>query len=177
MGRAKQLLPYRGTTLLGHAVRAAVSSRCSPILVVVGSEAAQMLAQLSDQPVSVITNLAWASGMGSSIRAGLTQLLAQTSPPAVVIMLCDQPAVTAEILDGLVDRYQRDCPPIVASSYDGICGVPALFDATLFGELLEIDDCCGAREVIQRHESVVAPIAFPQGWIDVDNPDDYQRLK
>jgi molybdenum cofactor cytidylyltransferase len=132
---------------------------------------------LLERPVQVVTNPGWASGMGSSIRLGLTALLTEASPPAVVIMLCDQPAVSAGVLDELVDRYQRDCPPIVASSYDDICGVPALFDATLFGELFEIDDCCGAREVIQRHESSVAPIVFPQGSIDVDNPDDYQRLK
>jgi molybdenum cofactor cytidylyltransferase len=177
MGRAKQLLPYRGTTLLRHAVNGALASRCHPVVVVIGSEAPMMRAELSGLPVQIVTNLAWASGIGTSIRAGLAALLAQASPPAVVIMLCDQPAVTGDVLNELIDRYQSTHSPIVASSYNGTVGVPALFASTLYDKLLELKNAEGARQIIFQYLDSTQQVPFPEGSNDVDMPEGYDRLK
>ena len=177
MGRAKQLLPYRGTTLLRHAVNAALDSRCRPVAVVVGSQAAQMRAELTGLPLQIVSNLAWANGLGTSIRAGLAGLLAESSPRAVLFMLCDQPAVTGDLLNALIDRYESTNALIVASCYDDIVGVPALFDAALFEELLELDDAGGAQQLMQRHIDRLERILFAEGSIDVDTPERYDRLK
>ena len=177
MGKTKQLLPYRGVTLLRHAASIALSSRCGPVAVVIGSQAAQMRRELDGLPVRIASNPAWANGMGGSIRVGLSMLLADARPPAVVIMLCDQPAVSADTLNRLVDRHESNRAPIVASAYDGIVGVPALFDGTMFEELLQLDDAGGARQVIRRHAEGVEAISFPAGSLDVDTPQDYERLK
>ncbi len=177
MGRAKQLLPYRGVTLLRHAVNGALDSGCRPVVVVIGSEAALMRGELAGLPVQIVENREWAKGMGSSIRAGLAALLAETSPPAVAIMLCDQPAVTGAVVHRLIERYQSTHSPIVASWYNGAAGVPALFDATLYDRLLELEDSGGAREIIYRYLDTAERIEFPEGADDVDTLEHYQRWK
>ena len=177
MGRAKQLLPYRGVTLLRHGVNVALASRCCPVAVVVGSQAAQMQHELSGLPVRIVINQAWANGMGGSIRAGLAALLGEARPPAVVITLCDQPAVTAELLNQLIDRYLSTQSPIVACAYDGIAGVPALFDQTLFAQLANLNESTGARELIRQYGSAIETVSFPQGSVDVDTPEEYGQLK
>jgi molybdenum cofactor cytidylyltransferase len=176
MGRPKQLLRYRGKTLLRHAVDAAMGSRCRPVIVVVGAQSRLMRDELIGLPVGIVENSDWDRGMGASIRAGLGALIADRTPPAVTITLCDQPAVTLELINQLIDRHDIDKPPIVASFYNGILGVPALFDRQLFDELLHLNDSSGARELIRRHAHVTARIDFAQGAIDVDTPDDFDRL-
>jgi CTP:molybdopterin cytidylyltransferase MocA len=105
-GRSKQLLLYRGRTLLRHSVEQALASSCRPVIVVLGAEVERCQRELAGLDVQVAVNPSWADGMGSSIRAGMTAL-ASAAPGArgVVIMLCDQPLVTAAFIDRLAARY------------------------------------------------------------------------
>jgi CTP:molybdopterin cytidylyltransferase MocA len=106
-GRSKQLLRYQGRTLLRHSVEQALASACRPVIVVLGAEVERCQRELAGLDVHVTINPAWADGMGSSIRAGMTALVtAAPDARAVVITLCDQPLVGSAFLDRLVQRYQ-----------------------------------------------------------------------
>jgi molybdenum cofactor cytidylyltransferase len=177
MGRAKQLLPYRDTTLLRHAVGVALESRSGRVVVVIGSQAQKMRVELGDLPVDIVENLQWETGMGSSIKAGMAALLGVERPDALVIMLCDQPGVTAALLDQMIEIHEQQGPKVVASEYGEVAGVPALFDVSLFDELLHLDDWAGARVLIQRHAQLMSTIPFSQGTVDVDTPEEYERLR
>src|SRR5258708_39740897 len=99
MGEPKQLLPYRGSTLIRHAAETAVASGCRPVIVVLGAHADRLAAEVSELAVSVAINEQWASGIGSSIRCGIEHLTAiAPAAQAVVITLCDQPLVSAGII-------------------------------------------------------------------------------
>ncbi len=181
MGRPKQLLPYRGTTLLRHAVNTAMASRCGRVIVVVGSEEEAMRRELAGLPVEIASNPDWPTGMGSSIRAGLALIPAPTPiaapcPSGVLIMLCDQPGITADLLDKLMNKHASEATPVVACSYAGVAGVPALFDTSLFDELRQLDPSAGAAMLIKRHGIRSVLIPFPSASVDVDTPDDYERL-
>src|SRR5580692_2476743 len=95
LGQPKQLLPFRGRSLLRHAAETALASSCRPVVVVLGASAERMKSELTDLPVMIAVNSGWESGMGSSIRAGLEALTngknADAGVGAVVIMVCDQP--------------------------------------------------------------------------------------
>lgn len=177
LGRPKQLLPYRGRSLLRHAAETAVGSTCRPILVVIGAHAAELAGEVSDLPVHVVENPRWPRGMGTSLRAGLEALEA-VGPEvgAVVITLCDQPLLSTAIIDSLVRAHRDSGRPIVASEYGGVLGAPALFDRILFGELLTPKDAGGAKEIIARHRADVCSVPFPGGAIDIDTPQDYEGL-
>lgn len=177
MGTPKQLLEYRGETLLRRAAHAALKAGCSPVVVVMGAHAELLREELRGLDVLEAKNPHWASGMGSSVRVGVEAVVeADAGVAAVVLMLCDQPFVTSEVVAGLVATYRKSARPIVASQYGGSFGVPALFSKSFLEELARLEDGAGAKQIIQRHLPQVHLLPFPGGETDVDTPEDFARL-
>ena len=177
MGQPKQLLAYRGTSLLRHAAMVALGSGCRPVCVVLGSDAGRLEREIVDLPLVVAVNHAWATGMASSIRTGVEAVLeANPRAGAVVLTLCDQPLVTAELLDGLVHEWRTTGRSLVACDYGPGQGVPALFARQWFGDLVRLTGDVGARTILRAHAAEVTLVPFPGGAIDVDSPADYARL-
>lgn len=174
----KQLLRFRGVTLLRHAAQTAVAARCGPVVVVLGAAALakQLRFELVDLAVSVVDNHKWKDGMSSSIRAGIEALEAAGSADAVLLMTCDQPYVTAEVLEQLVAAFHQSHPPAVACAYAGTVGVPALFDRALFAELKALEHDQGAKRILERHLPRIGRIPFEQGAVDIDTPEDVPKL-
>lgn len=175
MGRPKQLLPYRGRTLLRHAAETAVASGCAPIVLVTGALHETLMAEVTGLPIQAIHNPDWATGMASSIRAGLAAVQA-AQPRAVLIMLSDQPLLTPEMLQQLVLRQQQTQAPIVAAAYGDTLGVPAVFSQKLLPELLKLQGQAGAGRLIANLGPAVEQVAFPAGLLDVDTPAQYAAL-
>ena len=177
MGAPKQLLVFRGRTLLRRAAEAAAASGCHPVVVVLGAHAARLSREIADLPVRVAHNGAWRTGMGSSIRTGLHALIsAEVAVDAVVITVCDQPFCDASVIRMLVEGHGGGERRIVTASYAGVHGVPALFDGTLFPQLLALDGQEGARRVLEAYRGEILPIPFAPGAVDVDTPADLARL-
>ncbi|HST53108.1 MAG TPA: nucleotidyltransferase family protein [Pyrinomonadaceae bacterium] len=183
MGEPKQLLRYGGETLLSRAARAALDSSCRPAVVVLGSNAEELQKELAAACVRVVVNGEWAEGMSSSIRCGLRALeeSAAGGVEAAVFLLCDQPFVTSDIVNRLVEAYRARRAPLVVSEYgdagEKTRGVPALFSRALFAELEELRGAEGARRVIARHAAEAEVVKAPEAAFDVDTPDDYRALR
>jgi molybdenum cofactor cytidylyltransferase len=178
MGMPKPLLEYEGQTLLRRAALAAQGAGCSPVVVVTGAHAEQLKKELRELNLREVHNPAWESGMGSSIRAGIQAIVkADDEVTALILMLCDQPFVSSDILSALIAARRETGSEIVASSYGETIGVPALFGQALFPELVRIERAAGAKQVIQRHLAQVHVLPFPAGEIDLDTPTDFARLQ
>jgi molybdenum cofactor cytidylyltransferase len=194
MGEPKQLMRYGGETLLRRAVRTALDSRCRPAVVVLGARSELLIEEAAG--ARVVINQEWTEGMASSIRCGLSALDCGLSAlveetrgrtEAVVFTLCDQPFVTGEIVNRLLEAYETERPPLVASRYPSASrhpagdeitlGVPALFSRELFRELMELRGDEGARRIIRRHASEAATVNVPEAVFDVDTREDYLRLQ
>lgn len=172
----KQLLPFRGETLLRRIARESLASRCRPVVVVLSDEADEFRSELNDLDVCIVGNSDWMQGMGSSVKAGLEKLLEIKKPlDGVVITVCDQPFVTAETINELVETYEKTKALIVASEYQSTRGVPALFGKELFSQLQNLKSG-GAKQIIDQFRAETVSLPFPNGAIDVDTPDDYERL-
>jgi molybdenum cofactor cytidylyltransferase len=177
MGHAKQTLQFRGESLLKRAALAALGAGCRPVIVVTGAYSELSRRELDRLNVREVLNTRWETGMASSIRAGIEGLVsADADADAAVLLLCDQPYVTADVISGLIAMHRATRSPIIASTYGGSFGVPALFSRTLFAELTLLDGMSGAKEVIKRHAQDAHFLAFPNGEVDVDTPDDFSRL-
>jgi molybdenum cofactor cytidylyltransferase len=178
MGTPKQLLAYRGCTLIRHMAEVAIASICQPIAIVLGANAEQIKPEISQLPIPIVENQQWAEGMSTSIRVGLEALLAvNPNLEAVAIALCDQPFVSPQTLNQLVEAYHLTGKPIIASEYSGTLGVPALFSRTLFSELMNLKNTEGAKKLIKKHIHEVFSIPFSEGAIDIDTPNDYEKLQ
>ena len=178
LGRPKQLLPFRGRSLLRHAAETALASDCRPVVVVLGASADRLQTELNALPVTVALNPLWAEGMASSIRSGLRAMTAGAAgPDSVVIMLCDQPLITARMLHLLVNAHRSEGRGIVASEDEGALGVPALFSRKYYPELGMQEGDQGARSIIVEHGDDVARIVLPAAAFDVDRLEDAERLE
>jgi molybdenum cofactor cytidylyltransferase len=180
MGEPKQLLPFRGTTLLGHAIATARDVPEAEIVVVLGAHAAQIRPHVaaSDPRVFVAENPAWAEGMAGSIRVGLRTLLdVRPQISAALFLVCDQPLLISAVLHDLVEAHARTGQPIAACEYGGTLGVPALFSRALFPELLALQGTSGARQLIQRHREETVGVPWEAATMDVDTPADYAKLR
>ena len=105
LGEPKQLVTIAGETLLERAVRAAREAGCSPVVVVLGADAERIAEQCDLSDAVVVVNDAWSEGMASSIRVGVGAL---QDADGVVLMTCDQPAVSAAHLRALLQAFMDD---------------------------------------------------------------------
>ncbi len=175
LGHPKQLVPYRGKSLLRHSAEVVLASVCQPLVVVLGAHAPHLRSELSGLDVRMVVNKDWAQGVGSSIRKGIEALEAWEVSGALVLV-CDQPAVTAAHLDRMVETFREQQPAAVASAYGGTHGVPALFEYALFPELLALEGDRGAKAVLTRHTERVVQVPLEQGELDIDTPEDRECL-
>ena len=176
MGRPKQLLSVSGRPLVRLATEAALAAPVSPVVVVLGAGAAEIAPALDGLPAQMVTNDAWAEGMGTSIRAGV-RAARQIDPalPAMIIALADQPGVPAAHLARLIATRNETGRTIVATDNGGVAQPPALFTAAWFSRLLALRGDTGARALLgeQRAHLALVPLADAA---DLDTPDDYERF-
>jgi molybdenum cofactor cytidylyltransferase len=173
MGRPKQLLPFRGQSLLRRAAAVALDAGCDPVVVVLGAGADRLRGELDGLAVTVAENPVWELGPGTSLRAGLA---AAAGAEAVVVLQCDQPLVDADHVRRLVAAHQSTRSPMAASGYAGTVGAPALFARACFPELRALAPSVGAKQLLARTPDEVAVVPFPDAAVDVDTAEDYVSL-
>lgn len=178
MGQPKQLLQWHGQSLIWRAIQTALDSGCDPVVVVLGAHAARIEAELSGQAgIQITHNEQWETGMGGSIAKGMEKLLS-IAPDinAVAILLVDQPLVTSELVQQLYRQLTTAQKALIAAEYAGKPGVPAIFTQPLFQELKALSGQTGAKPVIQKHRHEAAFFEFPEGAIDLDTPEEWERF-
>jgi len=179
LGRSKQLLQFRGKSLIRRVVDAAVAANCRPVVVVLGTNQRpneSIPDELHDTGATIIFNPDSRLGIGTSIRAGITEVAAHPDVAAVLLLTCDQPFVDASLLGHLAAAHERTKKQVIASVYDGTVGIPALFERSCFDELLQLGDEEGAKRLILKDSARMRLVLFPGGAVDIDTPADYQNL-
>jgi molybdenum cofactor cytidylyltransferase len=171
LGRPKQLLPYKGRTLLRHAAETATASKADVTMIVFGSGAEHLIKETAGLDLQPVMNHRWNEGISTSIQAAVRAL--PLSVEAALLMLCDQPEVTPELLNRMIDSWISTRNTIVACEYAGTLGVPSLFPREYFDELCTLEGDSGAKIVIMNHLQHVVRIPFPGGSIDIDTQVDY----
>jgi len=166
LGSPKQLLPFRGTTLLREVAREVCGSACDRVGVVVGAHAARAAEAIDALPVEIVHNVLWSEGIAASVRCA-TAWAIRARCESLVLIVCDQPHLTAAHVDRLLVQHRIVHRP-VASGYSGTVGVPAVFGAAEYPELLALAGDCGARRVLGRTR--ISVVDWPAGACDIDTP-------
>jgi CTP:molybdopterin cytidylyltransferase MocA len=177
MGRAKQLLPVGGRPLLEGVVASACASRLDEVLVVLGARADEILAAVDLGRARVVRNPDHAVGMSTSLRAGMAALGPEVD--RAVVILGDQPAISAELLNRLLDMQEESGLPAAALSFGGLLHPPVVLRRELWGDLESLEGDVGCRAVIRAHPELVAALPAEGDLnhpVDVDTPEDYARL-
>jgi molybdenum cofactor cytidylyltransferase len=173
LGRPKQLLPYRGATLLDAVLGTARACRFDQLLVAIGGAADAVRAGVDLRGAGVVVNDAYGSGCSSSIAAALDALDPRCD--VLVLLLGDQPGVTACTVDALLAG--RGGAPLAVCAYEDGRGHPFAFERHVFGELAALHGDKAVWKLLDRRPGDVAEVAVPgRVPLDVDTWDDYEAV-
>jgi molybdenum cofactor cytidylyltransferase len=173
MGTPKQLILHEGEPLVRRAAIAAADTDADPVIVVLGANAdlvAPTLFGLSP-PVTSVVNIHWEQGLSTSLATGLRVVDDTVAYDAVLVTLADQPFVDAIALRRLVATLD-DEHRIIASSYSGVIGVPAVFAHEHVAELMQLRGDSGAGQWLRQRSGEVTTIPLDAAGIDIDTPAD-----
>jgi molybdenum cofactor cytidylyltransferase len=174
MGKPKQLLDWKGETLVHHVAQIAINAGLTPVNVVTGAYKEEVDRQLAGLSVQPVYNPDWSQGMSTSIHAGMGRLPAATG--AVIFLLVDQPQIQAGLLRALIETHRRTLAKIIAPIIEGDRGNPVLFDRTTFEDLMRLKGDVGGRALFSKYPITYLPWLDADMRLDVDTPLDYQRL-
>lgn len=171
LGRPKALVELDGERLVDRGVRLLRGAGCGPVLVVTGAVSVEVIGAV------VVPNPHWREGMGSSLRAGLAALPADSE--AVVVALVDQPRVTPAAVRRLIDAHTAGAKLAVAT-YGGSPRNPVLIDREHFDAVAEtaVGDV-GARDFLRAHPELVTRVACDDvaAADDIDTPADLAAMR
>jgi len=161
----KLLAPFRGSTVIEHAVAAAVAAGIGPVLVVGGA------VELPTVDGATFThNPQWVEGQATSVQEGLAAA-ADTGADAVVIGLGDQPLVSPDAWRAVA---AAEGGPIVAATYGGERRLPVRLDRSVW-PLIPLSGDEGARLVMRSHPELVTEVAVIGNALDIDTAEDLDR--
>ena len=177
MGQLKALLQWQGASLLQHQVKTLLAAGVDRVVVVVGHRAGELTALLEGMDGATWRlNPDYLQGKTTSIKTGLGALDAEDTG-TVLVLNVDQPR-SAETVSFLLERHQRSGSLITIPEYEGKGGHPILVDASLLGELLQIDEeTLGVKAVVRRHQSSTSrvPMDGPEVLWDLNTPEQYEE--
>lgn len=173
-GQPKQLLDFCGKPFIRAITEKAVSAGLDPVVVVTGSHGEEVKQAVGDLQVQVVHNPLWESGQSTSIRTGISHL--PTKCGGAVFLLSDQPQVSVEVLRSLVEFHSRDLPAILAPLVNDRRANPVLFDRLTFEDLLDLKADQSGRALFSRFSPTYIEWTDDRLLMDVDTPEDYQKL-
>lgn len=178
MGSPKQLLPWKHTTLLGHAIMEAKAVEYTDLFIVLGANATKIITEIQLKNDPCFVNNEWRKGLGNTLAFGITQIEnSRKNYTEIVVMLADQPLIDSIYLSKMIAAYKESGKSIVATSYGKRVGVPAIFSKRYFSELKELNHDFGAKEILKKYPLDTLSLDPKGKEKDIDTIEDYNKLK
>jgi molybdenum cofactor cytidylyltransferase len=181
MGRQKLLIKIDGIAVIARVVRAALESRLNRVVLVTGPTNSESLESLGPENTHarllIAVNEFPEAGMSSSLKTGMMMVTKGTL--GIMVILGDQPFLTSEIINRLLDEFKKQTDRIVAPLVQGRRSNPVIFPADLFPELRMVSGDIGGKSVLQRNLERVVGIEMGGYYDDkdLDTPEDLQGIQ
>ena len=175
MGAQKLLLPLGGRPVIARIVDEVLCSPVDRVFVIVGPDGGRIAEALAGRKVEFVSNTDPEAEMLSSVRCGLRVMPEDCD--AVLVVLGDQPGITADVIVVLMQAYFESGCGIATPTHNGRRGHPLLFAMRYRDEILTRYDDVGLRGLLQAHPEDVCEVEFPAPNVidDMDLPEDYER--
>jgi molybdenum cofactor cytidylyltransferase len=170
-GPNKLLAKVREKPLVGIAAEAALRSRAKPVVVVTGHNADAIRGALDKAAVRFVHNPAYADGLSTSLRAGISSLGPEID--GAVVLLADMPRVTAAMIDRLIEAFQpEEGAAIIVPTVKGKRGNPVLWARKYFADLANARGDTGGRDLIAANRIAVREVEIGEAAaVDLDTPE------
>lgn len=182
MGTAKQLLRLDERPLLQHVLDNVRASGVKEIVLVLGAAAEEIRRGIDIHDVRVVVNENYRQGMGTSLKAGLSAVDAESA--GALIVLADQPFVRPGTFDLLIAEHRQSQDrqsqaQIVIPTYRGFRGNPVLLDRSVFAEVMGLDGDVGCRAIFGDHLEGILKVRVDDAGIllDIDRQSDFEALR
>ncbi len=178
MGEQKLLLPLRGKAVLKWVLESVLASDVAEVVCVVRNlESLPSQIAISHDKLFWLVNSAAESGQSTSVIAGLWAT--HPNSEGVLFVVGDQPMIRAELINALIERFEKTSALIVAPGCHGQTRNPVLFRREIFPELLELSGDRGGRALIEKHKDRTEIVEWHDelSFMDLDRREDYERLK
>lgn len=178
LGQPKQLLKWKSSNLLQHAIDTVKKVQSDSVILVLGANYQEIISEINTNSIHVVNNKTWQKGLGNSIAVGVNyikKVIPETE--AILISLADQPLITETYLSKMISEFNIEKKQIIATAYkNNRLGVPALFDKEYFEELMQLNNDEGAKHIIKKHQQVVRFKEASQMFSDIDTLESYKML-
>ena len=174
-GEPKQLLDWFGEPLVKFVAENVRAGGCSPVIVITGADHDTVSRALDGLPVQVVNNTAWQTGQSTSVRAAIQALPDDIG--GAIFCLVDQPRIPKELIRDLRKKHAKNPSPIIMPVVDGKPANPVLFDRCVFKDLEDLEGDVGGRAIFDKYQSSSIPWDDPSSQMDIDTPQDYQRIR
>jgi molybdenum cofactor cytidylyltransferase len=178
MGGANKLLcEVAGAPMLRHVAGSALGSRARPVLVVTGHQQDAVRAALAGLPVRFVANPDYASGLMSSLKAGIAALPGGIA--GALVALGDMPMLRPADFDRLIAAFLAAAAgAIIVPVHRGRRGNPVLWPAAYFLEILALEGDTGARQLFARHAAAIREVPVEAAAVleDIDTPEALAEL-
>lgn len=178
MGSPKQLLKWKGSNLVNHAISKAIKLKAKDVYLILGANAELIQHEIDSKEVITLINFEWEKGLGSSISHGVRFILkSHPEIEGVLIMLTDQPLIMYNHYLKLINSFETGNKSIIATKYsDNKVGVPAVLDKVYFNELCSLNSDFGAKQLLIKYTKNVQSILNQNAVFDLDTLEQYDEL-
>jgi molybdenum cofactor cytidylyltransferase len=174
LGQPKALMDWKGKSFVRQIAETALVAKLDPVIVVTGSDAESIEAELRGLAVTIVRNKDWQRAQSSSVKAGIAAL--PSGVGAALFLVVDQPQLSVPLIEQLIAQHAHSLAPIVAPLVDDHRTNPVLFDRSTFPDFSVLEGDVGGRAIFSRHRVHWVPWLDSSLAIDVDTPEDYSRL-
>ena len=171
-GAHKQLAELDGVPMLEHSLRAIRSATVGRVVVVLGSAAEEIVANVNLHGVEPLVCPRWEEGQSASLAFGLAEL---ADCEAVVVTLGDQPRVSPDAIRRVMSG--RNGASAIRATYNGNPGHPVLLERELYEALRDVSGDKGARNLLLSVPVRDIPCEDLGGGEDVDTPAELDALR
>lgn len=171
-GSHKLLAEFDGIPLLRQIAITARQSNAASVTVVLGHRHEELGAVLDGLDIARVVNANHASGMASSIAAGLSSPQSQGAD-GVMVMLADMPNISSEHLNQMIASFDHTGRlAIVRAVADGKPGNPVILPSSMFDDLRRLEGDVGARDLIKAYGLQIIDVELGSAALmDVDTPE------
>ncbi len=178
MGFPKQLLKWKNTNILQHAINTVNEIITGDKILVLGANFEKIKSNINTSETNVLYNENWKKGLGNSIAFGVNFLKKNfPNTESVLILLADQPLIDVNYLKLILKSHNQNSNKITCTTYDnGKFGVPAIFNKIYFEELEQLNNDTGAKVLLKKYSSEVIALDGIKIVRDIDTIEEYDEL-
>ncbi|OCP03904.1 MULTISPECIES: molybdopterin-binding/glycosyltransferase family 2 protein [unclassified Ensifer] len=170
-GGHKLLATFDGVPLVRRSVEIAIAAAPGRVTVVTGHREGDIRAAIKGLPVKFVSNPDYASGMASSLTAGLSAIGARAA--GMLVMLADMPGISSNDLHKLTARFSAEGGrAVIRATAEGQRGNPVILPPQTFSAIRLLVGDVGARHIIEKCGLPVIDVELGSAArLDLDTPE------